>query len=94
MTALPGGRHCRPCGLGHRSSFDIGGLRSSSSRGSRRGRRALRCLRGLGLRRIRQGIVLLLAGGAGLAGLGRAGQKRHLAGDQKYACQHGNQKAL
>jgi hypothetical protein len=94
MTALPGRRHGCARWLSHRSAFHSGRLRSRNSRGS--GCRLLARWRlcGLGLRRIRQWIALLLADRAGLARLGRAGQQRHLTRDHESARQHGDREAF
>jgi hypothetical protein len=91
MAALTGGCYSRSCGLSNRSSFHIGSLGSSSSRRSLCGLLVWRRGGRLRLRRIRQRIVLPLGGGTGL--LRGIGQKRHLAGNYKRACQYGNEEA-
>jgi hypothetical protein len=92
MTTLSRRRHCCACGLSYRSSFHIGGLRSRSSRGSGCGLLALCRRSGLGLRRIWQRVVLLLAGRIRL--LRRARQKRHFARYQKCPCHQANREAF
>lgn len=95
MAALTSGGNGSARGLGHWCSLHLGGLGSCRSGGSRCGLLARCRLRRLGLRRIRQRIILFLPSGVGLAGLrrtrlGRICQQRHLARNQKCSRQHKN----
>ena len=94
MTALANRRYGCAGWLGHRSSFNIGGLGSGHSGRNRCWLLAGRCLGRLGLGRIGQRIVLLLARSSSIGLLRRAREKRHLARHQKCACHDGSREAF